>query len=124
SGSPAWACWASSSTRVCLSERLSTTTRCRSRPDPRWRGRHSVGLGDEVHQTLDRPEQGGLDIAVGADGGEHAPEAVGGLAPAEPVADAGLPVLAPRDHRPFADADGGRLDRLPDVDIRVPRDQD
>src|SRR5699024_205162 len=80
--------------------------------------------GDEVHQTLDRPEQGGLDIAVGADGGEHAPEAVGGLAPAEPVADAGLPVLAPRDHRPFADADGGRLDRLPDVDIRVPRDQD
>ncbi len=104
------------------SPRRPQSTRPRANSDP------SVH-GDEVDELLDPARERRLDIGDRAHGPEDPHPSGGdvlviGVRPADAAQYPRLPVLSARDGRPCGDADDVRLDRLPDVDVRVADDVD
>src|SRR4051794_36670786 len=97
-------------------------------------GCSSVGVrgtllgGDEVDELFDATEEGRGEVVERGDLAEGVPPGPGdvglvAVGPAEPLADALLPLLLARHVRPPLDPEPGRLDRGPDVDEGVADDQ-
>src|SRR4051794_17139467 len=81
---------------------------------------------DEVDQLLDAGQKGWFEVGVGADPAEDPlpgqPDVGRRLVgPAQGRTDTALPVLAAGDHGPRVETEPGRVDRLPDVDVRMPQ---
>src|SRR5882757_11547634 len=86
------------------------------------------GLGDEVDEFLDPADEGRLEVVPVTHLAADPPPRLGdvgllGVRPAECGTDAVLPIRSARYHRPGLQPQSRRLDRLPDVDVRVADDQ-
>src|SRR5271166_1064655 len=91
----------------------------------RFGGRSRLGLRHEVDELLDPADQRRLEVVPVPDAGSDPPPRRGDVRlvcvrPSHGITQAVLPVHAARHVGPLVKAHPGRLDRLPDVDERMP----